>query len=167
MKTAIIYAKSQNCTLKAVHELSSRLSGDVELIDLRHQSPPNLDQFDRIIIGSSLRKGKVQKEIQEFSKTNISALQSKQIGLFVCSFNKPEIARGEMLKAYPEELHQLAKTEAIFKAELNAGKMNLLKKMLAKQLPQVVQQDLKLDDQSIERFATKMERTYSPFMFLV
>jgi len=167
MKTAIIYAKSQHCTEKAVHELMSRLSGDIELIDLRHQSPPNLDQFDRIIIGSSLRRGKVQKEIQEFSKSNFSALQSKQIGLFVCSFNKPEIARGEMLKAYPEELHQLAKTEAIFKAELNAEKMNLLKKMLVKRLPQVVQKDLKLDDLSIERFATKMERTYSPFMFLV
>ncbi len=167
MKTAIIYAKSQHCTEKAVHELVSRLSGELELIDLRHQSPPTIDQFDRIIIGSSLRKGKVQKEIHDFCTSNLSALQSKQIGLFVCTFNIPEIARGEMLNAYPEELHQLAKTEAIFKAELNAEKMNLLKKMLAKRLPRVVQHDLKLDDQSIERFATKMERTYSPFMFLV
>lgn len=167
MKTAIFYIKSQNCTEKAVLELSSRLSGDIELIDLRHQSPPSLDQYDRIIIGSSLHRGKVQKQIREFCITNLFALESKQVGLFVCSFNKPEIARGEMLKAYPEELHQLAKTEAIFKAELNAGKMSLLKKMLAKQLPQVVQKDLTLDDLSIERFATKMERTYSPFMFLV
>jgi menaquinone-dependent protoporphyrinogen oxidase len=167
MKTAIIYAKSQNCTEKAVHELSARLSGDIELIDLKLQSPPSLNQFDRIIIGSSLRSGKVQKEIHNFCLKNLDALQSKEVGLFVCSFNKPEIAHGEMLNAYPEELHQLAKTEAIFKTELNPGRLSLIKKMLIKQLPRVVQNDLKIDDQSIDRFAWKMERTYSPFMFLV
>ena len=167
MKTAIIYTKSQNCTEKAVHELSKRLSGDLILIDLRHQSPPSLEQFDRIIIGSSLSEGKIQKKISDFCLSNLAALQSKEVGLFICSLNKSEIAWGQMLSAYPEELHQLAKTEAIFEAELNVEKMGMLKTMIARRIPRVAKNNLMLDHQSIEKFAKRMERTYNPFMFLV
>ena len=167
MKTIIIYTSSNSCTEKAVYELSQKLSGEVESIDLRHHHSPPLDEFDRIIIGGSIHSGKIQQRIHYFCLTHMHLLRTKEIGLFICCSHEPEIAQEEINEAFPEELHQMAKTEAIFRGHLNWEGMSLAKRILVKQVPRVRENVSELDADSIDRFAIRMERTYSPFMFLV
>jgi menaquinone-dependent protoporphyrinogen oxidase len=45
--------------------------------------------------------------------------------------------------------------------------MSFVKRMLVKKVARVRENVSSLDDASIDRFANRMERTYSPFMFLV
>ena len=167
MKTLIIYATSHGCTEKAVKELSQKLSGEITALDLKQIKSPSLFEFDRIIIGGSIHAGQIQKQIRNFCSTNLEQLKSKEIGLFICCMYEAEIAREEIKNAFPEELHQMAKTEAIFGGEYNFDKMNFVEKLLVKKIAKVRESVSKLDHDSIDRFANKMEKTYLPFMFLV
>jgi len=167
MKTLIIYTSSHGCTEKAVKELSRKLSGEIASMDLKHHPSPPLFEFDRIIIGGSIHAGQIQKRIRDFCSANREQLKSKEIGLFICCMYEAEIAREEIKNAFPEELHQMAKTEAIFGGEYNFDEMNFIEKMLVKKIAKVRESVSNLDHDSIDRFANRMERTYHPFMFLV
>lgn len=167
MKTIIIYTSSNSCTDKAVQELSQKLSGEVETIDLKHHFSPSLNEFDRIIIGGSIHSGKIQQRINYFCLTHMHILRAKEIGLFICCSHNTETAQEEINNAFPEELHQMAKTEAIFRGNLNLEGMSLVKRILVKRMARVRESEANLDEASIDRFANRMERTYSPFMFLV
>ncbi|MFY9151093.1 MAG: flavodoxin domain-containing protein [Prolixibacteraceae bacterium] len=167
MKTIIIYTTNHGCTEKAVAELSQKLSGDVLRVDLRDNPSPSIAEFDRVIIGGSIHAGKIQKIVWDFCVSSLDQIQKKEVGLFICCMYEPEIAREEIKNAFPEELHQMAKTEAIFGGEFNFDKMNFMEKMLVKKIANVHESVSKIDHKSIERFANRMEKTYHPFMFLV
>ncbi len=167
MKTTIIYTTSHGCTEKAVKELSEKLTGEVLSIDLRQNPSPSIADSDRVIIGGSIHAGQIQKRVRDFCAANMEALENKEIGLFICCMYEPEVAREQIKNAFPEELHQMAKTEAIFGGEFNFEKMNFIERMLVKKIAKVNESVSKIDHNSIDRFAARMEKTYSPFMFLV
>lgn len=167
MKTIIIYTTSGNCTVKAVNELSKKLSGEIVTVDLKKEFFPNLREYDRVIIGGSVIAGQIDKRIKDFCNLHLDALRNKEIGLFICCIDEMEVARHEISLAFPEELHQLAKTEAIFRNICNVENMNSIGKMLVKRISKVRENATNPDEISIDRFATRMEKTYSPFMFLV
>lgn len=167
MKTIIIYATKHGCTEKAVKELSQKLSGDITTINIRDQSPPEISEFNRIIIGGSIYAGQIQKRIRQFCASNLEMLKDKEIGLFICCMYEPEIAREQLKNAFPEELHQMAKAEAILGGEFNFEKMNFVEKLLVKKIVGVRESVSKIDQNAIDRFATRLEKTYFPFLFLV
>jgi len=167
MKTIIIYATSHGCTEKAVKELAEKLTGEVITVDLKNTHSPSLSGYSRVIIGGSIHAGKIQKVVREFCNANLDLLKTMEIGLFICCMYEPEIAMEQIKNAFPEELHQMAKTEAIFGGEFNFEKMNFVEKMLVKKIAGVNESVSKIDHLSIERFANRMEKTYHPFMFLV
>lgn len=167
MKTIIIYTSSNGCTERAVRELSQKLSGEVDTIDLMHHHSPPLDEYDRIIIGGSIHSEKIQQRINYFCLTHMHVFRTKEIGLFICCSHEPEIARGAIENAFPEELHQMAKTEAIFSGKINLDEMNIMKRILVKRVALVREHVSNLDSEIIDRFAIRMEKTYHPFMFLV
>jgi menaquinone-dependent protoporphyrinogen oxidase len=167
MKTIIIYTTSGNCTVKAVNELSKKLSGEIVKVDLKKEFFPNMIEFDRVIIGGSVLAGQIDKRIKDFCNLHLDELRNKEIGLFICCTDELEVARHEISLAFPEELHQLAKTEAIFKSSYKLENMSFIGKMLVKRIPKVRENAMNPDENSIDSFATRMEKTYSPFMFLV
>jgi menaquinone-dependent protoporphyrinogen oxidase len=167
MKTIIIYTSSNGCTERAVHELSQKLSGEVETVDLMHHHSLSLNEFDRIIIGGSIHSGKIQQRINYFCLTHMHIFRTKEIGLFICCSHEPEIAREAIENAFPEELHQMAKTEAIFSGKINPDEKNMVKRILVNKVALVREHVSSLDSEIIDRFAVRMEKTYHPFMFLV
>lgn len=167
MKTLIVYSTSETCTTKTVNELARKLAGEIEKVDLQKDFYPILKSFDRIIIGGSIQSGHIDRRVTEFCHLFYEDLKNKEVGLFICCSDSPEVARHEIRYAFPEEIHQLAKTEAIFRSSLNFDDLNLIEKMMVKRIAKFRQSALKPDECSIEQFAIRMEKTYHPFMFLV
>lgn len=167
MKTIIIYTTKHGCTQKVADELRQKISGTVETTDLAVNPNPSLDDFDRVIIGGSIHAGKIQKRVRDFCTSNLDNLRDKEIGLFICCMYEHDIAIEQMKNAFPEELHQMAKTEAILGGEFDFGKMNFIEKMMVKKIANVHESVSRIDHKTIERFAKRMEKTYNPFMFLV
>jgi menaquinone-dependent protoporphyrinogen oxidase len=78
-----------------------------------------------------------------------------------------EEARKQLNDAFPEKLHQYAKTEAILGGEFNFDKMHLLERFVVRKVAKVEQSISRIDHEAIDIFANKMEKTVSSFMLLI
>jgi len=66
MKTAVVFASSHGTTEKAAEMLKEKLQGEVELIDLKKNSNPDIEGYDAVIIGGSIHAGSFQGKVKRF-----------------------------------------------------------------------------------------------------
>lgn len=167
MKTMIIYTSSGDCTGRAVEELARQLAGEVDVVDLREQHSPSIESADRVVIGCSADDNRINPRINRFYQGQKKNLAQKEVGLFVCCSKTEADARRLIKNVFPEDLHQMAKTEAIFRKLVDTREMNMMKRILVKRVSRVRESVANPDFDSISSFASRMDRTWSPFMFLV
>ena len=77
---------------------------DIQIFNLRKNGNININEYDNIIIGSSIHAGKNQTKIRQFCNNNKSLLLNKKIGLFICCMETNEKALEQLENAYPKEL---------------------------------------------------------------
>ncbi|MBT3382838.1 MAG: flavodoxin [Prolixibacteraceae bacterium] len=167
MKTLIAFSTTHGCTEKTSQELKEYFDGEVELINLKSDRNPKLEKFNRVIIGGSIHAGQVQKRVKEFCSKNINELKLKELGLFICCMEPGETGQKQLLDAYPEELHQVAKSVAVFGGEFDFEKMNFLEKIVVKKVAKVKKTTSKVDHEAIRIFSKRMDKVFNPFLFLV
>lgn len=131
MNTLIIYGTKYGCTERCAKSLSGKLTGKVDLVNIKKNKVPGLTKYDRVIIGGSIYVGKIQKEIKEYCTKNLNELKEKKLGLFICcgfseNFNQ------HMENAFPKELLEAAVAKECFGGELNLDKMNIFHRFLTK-----------------------------------
>lgn len=82
-KWAVLYGTWCGASRDAAVWISEGLGGIADVFDVREQ--PDLSRFDYLVIGGSIRGGKMPKELQDFVSQRKDALKSKVRGLFaVC-----------------------------------------------------------------------------------
>lgn len=167
MKTLIAYCTSHGCTKQTAEELQDFLNGTTDLCNLRKDSIPQLEDYDRIIIGGSIHAGQIQKRVKEFASKNLETLQTKEIGLFICCMYEGEKAWEQIREAYPDELLAHAKATACLGGEFNFEKMNFLEKMIVRKVAHVNKTTSNVDKEAIHKFSKKMDKVFNPFLFLV
>ena len=142
MKTLIIYSTKYGCTEKCAKTLSEKLTGEVELVNTKKDSIPNLAEYNKIIIGGSIYIGKIQKEIKEFCEKNLDVLKNKTIALFVCC-GFPE--KLDLQFSFPKELIETAVIKEVFGGELNKEKMKLIDRILTNFIEKATAKEGKMD----------------------
>ena len=167
MKTLIIYMSTHGCTKQVVHELAEQLNGEVTIKNLKEDKNPNFEAYDRVIVGGSIHAGQIQRKIREFCETYLEKLGRKQLGLFICCMYEGDQAFQQLENAFPEKLHQYAKSEAILGGEFNFEKMRFFEKLIVRKVAKVEQTVSKIDHEAIRNFAKKMDKTFSPFVTLI
>lgn len=155
MKTLIIFSSSHGTTEKASHLLSERLNGDVELINLKKFSTPDLTDCDSVIVGSSIYAGSVKSRVKQFIKQNQRALLSKHLGLFLCCMFEGEKAEQQFETTYPKELREHSMANGLFGGEFMVSKMNFLERHIVKKVAGVTSDVSKINVEEITRFAEK------------
>jgi len=166
MKTLIAYATSRGCTERAANELKKCLDDETVMVNLKKDAQPDLSSFERVIIGGSIHAGQIQKRVKEFCAKNLVELQNKELGLFICCMEEGDVARKQLLEAYPEELIQYAKATAFFGGEFDFERMNFVQKMIVKKVAHVRYSTSKVDHEAIRMFSKRMDRIFNPFLFL-
>lgn len=158
MNTLVIYASKHGTAEKCAVELSQRITGKVDICNIKSGKAPELSQYDRVIVGGSIYVGKVQKEVSDFCINNLSILKQKKVGLFLCCMNKKEFET-QLKNAYPQELIDAAAIAENFGGEFKFKEMNLLEKaatkmvskVLAKEDPSTPEIDMKKDMSFLNR----------------
>lgn len=161
MDTLIVYATKHGSTEKCAKMLSEKLSGNIDLYNLKDVKDLNISKYDRVIIGGSIHIGKIQKEISEFCSKNLDILKGKNLGLFICCMQKDDVAIEQLNNAFPQELLSNAKTKEVFGGEFLFKKMNPLEKFMVKMVSKE-DIDTKKDIsniiyQNVDRFVQQME----------
>ena len=158
MKTLILLSSKYGTTEKCGSLLREKLKGEVELVNIKKGNIPELDQFDRVIIGSSVYVGKISKNISEFLLANLNTLKTKEIALFICCMAEGEEGEKEINSVYPEELLAVAIAKGCFGGEFVFSKMNFFEKLIIKKISKKDgKEDISnISEEKINKFAEKL-----------
>lgn len=82
--TLIIYSSTDGQTKNICSRIGEFLSNDIpaKIISLSDASKNDIEKYDRVIIGASIRYGKHRKELFEFIETNLDELTKKENAFF-------------------------------------------------------------------------------------
>ena len=82
--TLIIYSSTDGQTKNICSRIGQFLSNDIpaKIISLSDASKNDIEKYDRVIIGASIRYGKHRKELFEFIETNLDELTKKDNAFF-------------------------------------------------------------------------------------
>lgn len=130
MKTLILYATKYGAAREIAERIANRISGST-VYDLKSNTIPPIDQYDCVIIGSSLYIGKIRKEAKAFLLRYADALLDKNIGLFLSGL-EPEHAEAYFTNNIPEKLLRSAKTATFLGGSYSPEKGSALDKLLLK-----------------------------------
>ena len=86
MKILIIYSTYGGTTLECAELLKKQLEEHhtVELLDGRKNELPLPDGYDALIIGSSIRMGRMNKKLKKYITENREALDKMPFGIYFC-----------------------------------------------------------------------------------
>lgn len=85
-KTLVAYVTKGGATGEAAAAIANTLREkcglQVDLVDLKKQSKPDITPYNNIVVGGGVRAGKVYKEALEFVEQDLSG---KRVAFFICS----------------------------------------------------------------------------------
>lgn len=100
MKTAILYASDFGTTKKCAENLQNKLKGECDLIDLNLKEKIDYDSYDKIILGSNIKMGRINKYARKALKNK--KINSKLQGIFiVCGY--PQTAEKYFAKNFKDK----------------------------------------------------------------
>ena len=107
-RTLIIYSSVDGQTLKIINKLTALLDGEFTIINVDKQPECDFSQYDRVLIGASIRYGNLRKSLINFINHHKVQLDLLPNAFFlVClTARKPE-------KALPENNVYMAKFERL------------------------------------------------------
>lgn len=163
MKTLILYGTTHGCSKKCAIQLSRHFrklfrSPDVRLADLKETTDVRVAEYDIVIIGGSIRLGKMNKAVSKFCRKNMEKLSQKKIGLFLCCMSEPDKAKDYMTGAFPTELIDSADAKGYFGGELIFENMAAIEKSLLKTVVPFEKSVSLIDEEEIKTFAQKLHQ---------
>jgi len=159
MKTLVVYGTKYGCTERCAKLLSEKLEGNVDLCNVKVRKSLDISQYSKVVIGSSVYIGKIQKEVSDFCNNNLEALKKKRVGLFICCMRDGEIAEKEIIDSFPKELLKVAVSTDFFGGEFIFEKMSFLDRIVAKKVAKVHKDMSSIDEEKIIKFAKIMNNS--------
>lgn len=125
MNTAIIYSTRHGFTKEAVEYFRTKLSGNVEIFDIKGDKKIDLKRYDKLVIGGSIYVGNLSKEMKKFLTENKEKIVGKEYIIF---FSSGSFDERYVLENIPEEIAKGAKKIAHFGSALNKSNLSLIEK---------------------------------------
>ncbi|MGO1295904.1 MAG: menaquinone-dependent protoporphyrinogen IX dehydrogenase [Vibrio sp.] len=83
MKTLYLYSTREGQTKKIIHTIAEQChSQQADFIDLNDCASLDLDQYDKVLIGASIRYGHLNKALYRFIAEHLEQLQNKKAAFF-------------------------------------------------------------------------------------
>jgi menaquinone-dependent protoporphyrinogen oxidase len=156
MKTLILYGSKYGFTADCAGYLKNNLSGDITLFNIyKVTCPIQLEQFDTIIIGSSVYIGKISKKLRQFCNDNLEQLTKKKVGIFLCCALTQQ-ADEVLTTNFPSQLLEKACVVDTFGSEARLDKMSFLDKTIIKAVTKGDFSNFKASKDSMDAFIKKL-----------
>ena len=154
MGTAIIYTSSHGTTERIAQLLKAEINkNNTDIIKLKLRSIQNLNQYEQIIIGTSIHAGRIPRNMQKFMLANADVLKDKKLGLYLCCMYEGEKAQEQLKNAFPDLLSQHAVSTQILGGEFLFEKMNFLERAIVRKVAGVKESVSKIKMDEIKKFA--------------
>lgn len=83
-KALLLHSSREGQTVKILRSIESELAGnyECELVDLHDMPEVSWAEYDKVLIGASIRYGHLNKKLYRFIENNLSALNEKKAAFF-------------------------------------------------------------------------------------
>lgn len=155
MKTLILYATKYGAAEKAAKQIAE-IIGSAESVKLERGGVYPLDDYDCVVVGSSVYAGRIRKEAAEYIGKCSDELKKNKFGLFLCGMDLSGENRYFTTNFAPEILESAVATGffgGIFDPAKANGIERLIMKIVSKQSGYVDN----LSKGKIEDFALKLK----------
>jgi menaquinone-dependent protoporphyrinogen oxidase len=156
MSTCIAYATKYGFTKTCAEILAKKLDGETDIYDLSNHQP-DLNKYDKVIIGGSIYAGKIRKPAMQFSSDHMDSIKGKKLGLFICGMSDGEDAQKQLESSFPKELLTVAVAKDSFGGECNFDRMNFIDRFIMKKITGSGQNQVRILEDHITRFASHMK----------
>lgn len=134
MRTAIFYVSKHGATERVARRLAELLGeADTQLFNLKDHSKPNLDKFDRVILGAPIYAGVTLPEATAFCKRYEEQLLARPLGLYLCAMNEEQFET-EFDRAYPEVLRRHARSMQVVGGAFDFKRMNFAERFIVRRV---------------------------------
>lgn len=169
VQTLIAYSSTHGAAAECARRIAEKMEGGAETLDLKKgAADPAL--FGRVILGSSIYGGQVQREVTAFCKKYGAILLRKPLGVYFCCISEDRTeVRGYLEKAFPPEMVSHLTAFGALGGAFYFTKMNFLERGVTKYVIKRVSQSqgrpmpcdgrtdfVALSDEKIEEFAGRM-----------
>ncbi|SER75507.1 flavodoxin domain-containing protein [Salisediminibacterium halotolerans] len=161
MSVLIVYSSTHGTTEKAAMLIRDQVKNEEEtvLINIKQNSVPDLDLFDKVIIGASIHMGAIPRKMRNFLYKEEPALMSKTLGLFLCCLYEDIEAQLQFERSFPETLREHAVAHGFFGGELLFEEMNMFEKMIAKKVSGSIENVHSMNYEAIDQFIAMISET--------
>ena len=128
MRYLIAYAGRSGTTEKVARLLGEHFT-DVDIKDLTRDYP-NPAKYDTIIVGSSIRRGKIENAVRKFLIKHENVLSEKRLGLFICNDFLDQVPT-ILEKNFPAQLLEECVCVDSFGGEVDSEKLGFFERMIA------------------------------------
>ena len=85
MKLLIAYSSKHGTTKKCAEMLAGKLaSAEVDICDVNKETPKAPEEYDVVVLGSSIRWGSASKKIKRYAKEHSDKLNNMPSAVFLC-----------------------------------------------------------------------------------
>ncbi len=157
MKTLIAYTTKYGSVEKSANLLKNLLNDHVTVKNLKDEKIKTLELYDTVILGGSIYKGKIQPELTDFVKSNMSLLLNKKIGLFINAGESDPVKRDKQFEdSFPPKIYAHAFSKHIFGDEIDFKKLSLIEKGMLYLIKKTKESYSNLDINEINKMANEI-----------
>ncbi|OPJ56257.1 flavodoxin domain-containing protein [Alkalithermobacter paradoxus] len=156
MNTLIAYFSKYGCSEKCAINLSKKLNGNVDLLNLKKSGSIDLSKYDKVIIGGPIYIGKISKEVSQFCSENLDLLKTKKLGLYICGMRENDYIDIQINASFPKDLIDNATSVEYFGGEFIFEKMNFIDRLITKKVAKVNNNVSNILEENIDKLARVM-----------
>lgn len=129
--TLIVYSTKYGCAKECGERLRQEL-GEGDLFNVDNNLSPNMEKYDRVIVGGSVYMGMVNKKLKHFCNNYEQELMSKRLGLFIVCSATGDVADKQLKDNFSEKLFKHAKVKDCLGGRLDLSKANFWHRLIIK-----------------------------------
>jgi len=134
-KKLILYSTTDGQTLKICERIKKMVSSEIDIVSLDNIKSIELDFYDLIILGASIRYGKHKLEVSNFVLNNKEVLESKKTAFFSVNAvarkdNKNTPESNPYILKFLKQTNWKPNYVEVFAGKINYPKYNLIDKYI-------------------------------------
>ena len=133
MKTIILYSSKTGVTEDCAKSLANLLNVQ-DCFDLSNKALPSIQDYDQIIMGTSIYAGMVRRPFKKFIAINHSLLMTKKISLFTCGANDKINPIHDLVSSIPSDVLNHFEHIGYFGWEAREEKLGFFGKFVLKKI---------------------------------
>ena len=133
MKTLIVYTSKTGVTADCANKLASLIS-TADCINLDSKETIHLQNYDQIILGSSVYVGMIRKSLKQFITTYHDELLTKHVSLFTCGANDKINHTTDLMSSIPADILNHLEHTGYFGWDFRKEKLGFFSRFVMKKI---------------------------------